>query len=111
MGKRVLVLSQQSIFGKGIEALLAKEPDVEIIHLSPDEKFTVECIMANQPDVVFMNCDNPEPDLSPTILSILKEKMDVCFVGLSLNDNKISVFRGKEKQIMELSDLLSVIND
>lgn len=111
MGKRVLVLSQQSIFGKGIEALLVKEPDIEIVHLSPDEKFTVECIMANQPDVVFMNCDNPEPDLSPTILSILKEKMDVCFVGLSLNDNKISVFRGKEKQIMELSDLLSVIND
>lgn len=111
MGKRVLVFSQQSIFGKGIEALLAKEPDVEIVHLSPDEKFTVECIMANQPDVVFMNCDNPEPDLSPTILSILKEKMDICFVGLSLNDNKISVFRGKEKQIMELSDLLRVIND
>ena len=111
MGKRVLVLSQQSIFGKGIEALLAKEADIEIVHLSPDEKFTVECIMANQPDVVFMNCDNPEPDLSPTILSILKEKIDVCFVGLSLNDNKISVFRGKEKQIMELSDLLSVIND
>lgn len=111
MSKRVLILSQQSLFGKGIETLLSKEPDVEIIQLLPGEQFNIESIMAHHPDVVFVSCDEPEPDLSPTILSILKEKMGVCFIGLSLSDNKISVYRGQEKQIFELSDLLSVIND
>jgi chemotaxis response regulator CheB len=111
MGKKVLILSRQSLFGKGIETLLAKEPDVEIIQLQPGEQFNVECIMSHQPDVVFVSCDEPEPDFSPTILSILKEKMGVCFIGLSLNDNKISVYRSEEKQIFALSDLLNVIND
>ncbi len=111
MEKKVLVLSQQALFGKGIETLLANEPGFEIIQWESDEGLTIDCIVSHKPDIILVNCDDPQPDLSPTILSMLKEKMDVCFVGLSMSDNTISVYRGQEKQIVELSDLIKLLNE
>jgi len=107
--KRVFVLSRQSLFGMGIEALLAREADIEVIHPESDAETSVECIQTIQPDVVIINCDDPEKETALAIGSILQKRLGIIVIGLSLNDNKICVYRGEQKQVQQLDDLLTTV--
>lgn len=109
MKKRVFVLSRHSLFGQGIEALLSQADGVEIVIPETDINTAVECIQHNRPDVVILNCDDPEPDLTPAVLCIIRERLGISVIGLSLKDNKISIYRGEQKQVCQLEDLLGAI--
>ena len=109
--KNVFVLSRHSLFGKGIETLLSQESGIEIVRRDADVSTAVKCIQEYQPDVVIIDCDDPELDLSSVILCILRERPGICIIGLSLEHNKISVYRGEEKQIFQVADLMDIIND
>jgi len=111
MVKRVFVLSRQSLFGQGIKTLLSNYTEIEIVSQEKDTSAAVECIQKYHPDVVIMNCDDPEFDLSPAILCILRERLGIRVIGLSLKDNKISIYRGEEQEIHQLEDLLKAILD
>jgi chemotaxis response regulator CheB len=107
--KRVYVLSRQSLFGMGIEALLTREADIEIIRPGSDSETSVECIETIQPDVVIIDCDDPEKEMALAIGSILQKRLGIIVIGLSLKDNKICVYRGEQKQVQQLDDLLTAI--
>lgn len=111
MVKRVYVLSRQCMFGKGLEALLSQEAEIEIVGQGADLSTAVECIHEHKPDVVIVNLDDPELDLSPAVRCILRERLGISIIGLSLLDNKISIYRGQEQQIQELEDLFRAIED
>lgn len=99
------------MFGKGIEALLSQESGIEIVGKGADLSTAVECIQENRPDVVIVNLDDPDLDLSPTVRCILRERLGISIIGLSLQDNKISIYRGQEQQIQQIDDLLKAIKD
>lgn len=107
--KRVFILSRRSLFHQGIETLLSQEAELEIVgqHTEPGE--AVECIQKFNPDVIILNLDDPEPDLSSPVLCVLREKACIRIVGLSLRENKICVFQGEDKQIHKLGDLFDAI--
>lgn len=107
--KRVFVLSRRSIFHEGIEALLSQQEEVEIVGHNTEPEGALACIEKYKSDVVIVNLDDPEPVLSQTVLSILREKQDISIIGLSLKDNIIRIYRGECKQVRQLDDLLSVI--
>ncbi len=69
----------------------------------------VECIHAFNPDVIILNLDDPEPDLSSPVLCVLREKAGIRIVGLSLRENKVCIFQGEDKQIHQLEDLFDAI--
>ena len=107
--KRVFVFSRQSLFGLGIETLLARESEIEIIRPSSDADTSLECIQTIRPDVVIINCDDPEKELALAIGSILQKRLGIIVIGLSLKDNKICVYRGEEKEVRQLEDLLTAV--
>jgi hypothetical protein len=39
----------------------------------------------------------------------LRERLGCMIIGLSLRDNKISIYRGEHKEVREVTDLLEVI--
>jgi DNA-binding NarL/FixJ family response regulator len=106
--KRVFVLSRHSLFSKGIEALLAQNPEIEIVHREIDRN-VVDFIQEYKPDVVIINCDDQEDDLSRAVTCIVKKRLGISVIGLSLNDNRINIYRGQEKQIVNLIDILHAI--
>jgi DNA-binding NarL/FixJ family response regulator len=108
--KRVFVLSRHSLFSKGIEALLAQNPEIKIVHREIDRN-VVDFIQEYRPDVVIINCDDQEDDLSRAVTCIVKKRLGISVIGLSLNDNRINIYRGQEKQILNLSDILQAIKD
>jgi chemotaxis response regulator CheB len=109
--KRVFVLSRRSLFHQGIETLLSQQAELEIVGQDTEPSAAVECIQLFNPDVIILNLDDPEPDLSSPVLCVLREKSCIRIVGLSLRENKICVFQGEDKQIERLDDLFDAILD
>jgi AmiR/NasT family two-component response regulator len=109
--KRVFVLSSRSIFLQGIETLLSEEDGFEIVGQNAGSATAVECILKHNPDIVILNLDDPEPDISPAVLCVLKKRAGISLVGLSLRDNKICIFRGEEQQVRQVEDLYHVLQD
>jgi hypothetical protein len=108
--KRVYILSRGTMFLEGIETLLSGEEEVVIVGRN-SELPPVECIQSYNPDVIVINLDDPEPDLSPAVLCVLKERFGISIVGLSLRDNKICIYRGEDKQVFQVEDLYKAILD
>jgi DNA-binding NarL/FixJ family response regulator len=108
--KRVYILSRGSLFLEGIETLLLGAEGFTIVgaHTEPP---TVECIQSCNPDVIIVNLDDPEPDLSTAVLCVLRERLGIAIVGLSLRDNKICIYRGEDKQIFGVEDLYKAIQE
>jgi DNA-binding NarL/FixJ family response regulator len=107
--KRVFILSRHSLFGQGIETLLSQQAELDIVSRETDLSAAVECIRTSRPDVVIVDCDNPEPDLSSAVMCILQERLGVCVIGLSLRDNRISIYRGEDREVRQVEDLLAAI--
>lgn len=107
--KRVFILSRHSLFGQGIETLLAKEAELDIVGRETDLSAAVECIQRSRLDVVIMDCDDPELDLTPAVMCILRERLGICVIGLSLRDNRICIYRGEHREVREVEDLVAAI--
>lgn len=110
MAKRVVVLSREGMFRNGIESLLAERAEIEILNLD-DLDQAVGCIQNNRPEVVIVNCDEPDRELTPAVLCILRERMGICVISISLKDNEICAYRGEQKEIQKIEDLLKAIQD
>lgn len=108
---RVFVLARNSLFGKGIESLLGQETQLDIVAMPEDLASLEERILECRPDVIIVNCDDPKDELTSAILCALRERLDVRVIGLSLRDNKLCVYRGEQKQIVQVDDLLHAIQD
>ena len=106
--KRIYVLSGGSLFLEGIETLLSEAEGFTIVG-AHTELPTVESIQSCNPDVIIVNLDDSEPDLSPAVLCVLKERLGIAIVGLSLRDNKVCIYRGEDKQILGVEDLYEAI--
>ncbi|HWQ84970.1 MAG TPA: hypothetical protein VN363_10410 [Anaerolineales bacterium] len=108
---RVFVLSKNSLFGAGIESLLGQVAQLDIVTPPEDMASLEERIQECQPDVIIVNCDDPKDELTSAILCALHERLDIRVIGLSLRDNNLFVYRGEQKQIVQVDDLLHAIKD
>lgn len=109
--KRIYVLSRNSVFGKGIEKLLAQEAGMDIVGSDVVFGESVECIQKCSPDIVILNCDEPDKDLTDAVLWIIQQRLDITVIGMSLKDNKLCIYRGEQKQVRQLEDLLAVVRE
>ena len=107
--KRVFILSKQSMFGAGIETLLSQEEGIEILSRDTDLSASLECLRKSDPDVVIINCDDPDPELTSAVMDVLRERIGICVIGLSLRNNQISIYRGERKDVRQVDDLLKAI--
>jgi DNA-binding NarL/FixJ family response regulator len=107
--KKIIILPKQSLFSQGIEHLISIEDGFEIV----DEELSLENLVdiaeRESVQVIIVNCDDPEWGLSPTIKCVLRERLGICLIGLSLKDNRMCIYRGENKQILGVEDLLEAI--
>jgi DNA-binding NarL/FixJ family response regulator len=107
--KKIIILSRQSMFGQGIEKLLSQDEGFKIINEEINLDTLVDTAQKVNADVIILNCDDPGMGLPPAISCMLRERLGICLIGLSLNDNKMCIYRGENKQILEVDDLLQAI--
>jgi DNA-binding NarL/FixJ family response regulator len=107
--KRVFLLSNQSLFGEGIQSLLCREAGLEIIGRESDVDRAIECIQALKPDVVVVDSADPYVDVKQVAMRILGEGSKIKVIGLNLGDNAICIYRGERRAIKEVEDLVEAI--
>jgi chemotaxis response regulator CheB len=107
--KRVFILSSHPLFGQGVESLLRREARLEIIGQETDVDKAVERIKELQPNVVILDCAEPTCDPTPVMMHLLKEGLDTKVIGLNLQDNTLYIYRGEQRRVKDVQDLIEAI--
>jgi len=107
--KRILILSRHPLFGHGVESLLCKESELEVVGQEKDANRALERVKELVPDVVILDNDDPEVDLKLVVMRILKQQSGITVVGLGLQDNTIHIYRGEKRIVQEVEDLVEAI--
>jgi TorA maturation chaperone TorD len=108
--KRVFLLASHPLFGQGVESLLRQETGLEIVGCDTDVDQAVKRIKELRPDVVIVDSDDPAVDLTPGVMCILRERSGAKVIGLNLRDNTICIYRGEQRVIKEVEDLVKAIS-
>lgn len=109
--KRILMLSSHPLFSQGVESLLRREPELEIVGRETDVDKAIERIKELRPDVVIVDSGDPEIDAESLMGYLLQHKLGVNVVGLSLANNTIAVYRKEQIAIAAVEDLIKVIQE
>ena len=107
--KRILMLSTHPLFSQGVESLLRRETGLEIVGRETDVDKAIGRIKELQPDVVILDSGDPACDLTPAVMRILREGVGTKVIGLNLQDNTICIYRGEQRVVKEVKDLVEAI--
>jgi DNA-binding NarL/FixJ family response regulator len=107
--RRVFILSSHALFSQGVESLLRQQPGLEIVGRETDVDQAIERIQELRPDVVIYDNNEPEVDFRPVVMRILREGLGTKVIGLNLHDNTICIYRGEQRVIKGLQDLVEAI--
>jgi len=107
--KRIFIISDQSLFGQGLDSLLRQESGLDIVGCERDVDAAVERIKMLQPDVVLREINEPQSDFGQITRRILREHNRLKLIELSLQDNAVHVYCGERRVIDQYTDLLGVI--
>lgn len=107
--ERVFLLSGHSLFGRGVEALLRGEAELEIVGRETNVETAIELIKQLQPDAVVVDSNDREVDLKPVVMRILEKTQGTKIIGLNLEDNTLQVYRGEQRIAKRVEDLVEAI--
>jgi len=106
--KRIFMLSSHPLFSQGVESLLRQETGLEIVGRETNVDKASERIKELRPDVVILDsADLCDP--MPVVMRILREGVGTKVIGLNLKDNTMHVYRGEQRVVKQVEDLVEVI--
>lgn len=106
--KRIFMLSSHPLFSQGVESLLRRETRLEIVGRETDVDKAIERIKALRPDVVVLDSADLRDPL-PVVMRILREGVGTKVIGLNLKDNTMHVYRGEQRVVKQVEDLVEAI--
>ena len=108
--RRIFIISHHPLFGHGLQSLLNKQRNIEIVGQATTVDPVSDEITLLQPDVIIFDDDEPA-QISTLILlyQILKEHAGIKIVGLSLQNNRFWVYEATHGVAYDVTDLLEVI--
>jgi len=106
---RILLFSKQTLLARGVESLLQQEPAMQIVGWATSLADALDRIRDHRPDVVIVDCAGSCADSAPAIVRILQERAGIRVVGLSPQDNRISLFFGQERDVEKPADLIEAL--
>ena|GEM_PF-464785 len=107
--KSIFVLSGHPLFGQGVEILLRQEAGLDIVGRETDVDRAMERIKELRPDVVIVDSGDPACDPTPAVMRILREGVGTKVIGLNLHDNTVFIYRGEQRVVKEVKDLVAAI--
>jgi hypothetical protein len=107
---KVLVVSDQSIFGRGLEDLLREQEGIDLItDQVTDVGALPECLERCRPDVVFFGCSDPGNCPTPLFVQSLRGGLVRKIICVNLEDSAVYVFHGERHAVEDVQDLLEAI--
>ncbi len=107
---RVFILLQLSLFGAGIETILRKHADLEIVGRETDADIAVTRIAELQPDIVLIDNGDPASDGVATVTRIMKIEPPVQVIALDRKQDKLYLYRREEREVRTIENLVDAIH-
>jgi DNA-binding NarL/FixJ family response regulator len=93
---RVLIADDHRLFAEALEAILAGEPDIEVVGRARNGEEAVEQALAMSPDVILMDIAMPVVDGVEATKRIRKLQSDACVLMLTGSNSRTDVARARE---------------
>jgi DNA-binding NarL/FixJ family response regulator len=106
---RILVLYSQSLFAQGLQRLLEKSGDFEVIGVDLDLQDAVTSLRANHPDAVLVDADDLNVGGKNLLVQVLSETPSVQLVCLTAVDGKVCLYRRELVPVTRSEDLLRAL--
>ena len=106
---RVLVVAETSMFEEGIEAILSREPGLEIVGRETDPGQAVQRIREALPDVVILTDGEAATGIGAEVLGMVREGFHVRIVEVHVATNTLCVYCGEQESIREVEDLVDAV--
>src|ERR1043165_3472149 len=88
----VIIADDHQMFIDGVRALLANEPDVQLVGQALNGKQVLEELEKNHVDIVLLDVNMPEMDGIETTRTIRQRGKDVKIVMLTMHNNPEFIF-------------------
>jgi DNA-binding NarL/FixJ family response regulator len=106
---RVFILYNHHLFARGVESLLSKEREVEVVGMERDQRQTLDKIRLLDPDVILVDSSTHPEASSITIPEIFQKAPNARVISLSLRENGIDIYDKQHVVASGPQDLLRVI--
>jgi two-component system NarL family response regulator len=92
----VLIADDHRLFAEALEAILASEPEIEIVGRASNGEEAVEQALALHPDVILMDIAMPGLDGVEATKRIRKKQRSACVLMLTGSNSRSDVARARE---------------
>ena len=92
----VLIADDHRLFAEALEAILASEPEIEVVGRARNGEEAVEQALALLPDVILMDIAMPGLDGVEATKRIRKEQDGACVLMLTGSNSRTDVARARE---------------
>lgn len=89
---RVFILYSHGLFARGVQSLLSRDIQVEVVGMEKDDQQALEKIKALNPDVILVDSGATHTDPCLTISEIFQEVPGARVISLSLQENGIDIY-------------------
>jgi len=89
---RVFILYSHGLFARGVQSLLNKVGQVEVVGVEKDDQQALDTIKALNPDVILVDSGTTREDPCLTIAEIFQEAPGARVISLSLEESGIDVY-------------------
>jgi DNA-binding NarL/FixJ family response regulator len=89
---RVFILYNHHLFARGVESLLSREREVEVVGMERDHRQTLDKIRLLDPDVILVDSSTSPEASSVTIPEIFQKAPNARVISLSLRENGIDIY-------------------
>lgn len=105
--RRVFVIWTHQLFRESVRLLL-NHPEVEWVGAASDHQTAQDEILKLRPDIILI--EEMRDDVPVEIMGILEASpWGVRVIGLSLDDNKLSMYHREQRTVRQADDLLRLI--
>jgi two-component system invasion response regulator UvrY len=92
---RVLIADDHRLFAEALEAILAAEPEIEVVGRARNGEEAVEQALALKPDVILMDIAMPGVDGVEATERILRKQRKACVLMLTGSNSRTDVARAR----------------
>jgi DNA-binding NarL/FixJ family response regulator len=93
---RVLIADDHRLFAEALEAILAAEPEMEVVGRARNGEEAVEQALTLKPDVILMDIAMPGLDGVEATKLIRQRQSDACVLMLTGSNSRVDVARARE---------------
>ncbi len=89
---RVFILYSHGLFARGVQSLLAREQEVEVVGMEKDDHQALGRLKELNPDVILVDSGARQDNPCLTISEIFRELPGARVISLSLQENGIDIY-------------------